>query len=71
VTSSRTEMQVGSGSVITLEQTTAFDSNFGRVKQVTYPSISIDSQPVSIYQVYNHLGMLVREGFAALSTRKL
>ena len=62
---SRTTMQVGVSPAVTLVTQTKFDSYFGRTKQLVYPASSVDQGAVSIYQAYNALGALVKEGFAA------
>jgi RHS repeat-associated protein len=60
-----TTMQAGLSPALTLTTQTKFDSNFGRTKQLVYPASALDGQPVSIYQAYNNIGALVKEGFAA------
>ena len=64
-TASSTRMQAGIAAEVVLSTQSYFDKNFGRVKQMVYPSSQIDSQPLSTYQAYNVLGVPVREGFVA------
>ena len=64
-TQASTTMQAGASAPITLVTQTKFDRGFGRTKQMVYPASAVDQAPVSIYQAYNHVGVLVKEGFVA------
>jgi YD repeat-containing protein len=64
VTQSTTTMQFGSAPSTELAMKTAFDSNYGRVKQTIYPRSALDGNSVSTYAAYDALGVLTREGFA-------
>ena len=57
-------MQLGTAAATTLQMGVAYDRNFGRVKQMTYPTSLADGSDVSTYVYYDDLGNAVREGFA-------
>jgi RHS repeat-associated protein len=58
-----TTTNVNNEPAVRMSTETRFDKHYGRVKQLVYPTSAIDSSIVSIYQAYNSLGMMVREGF--------